>query len=91
MVLCALAADGCHSMRFVVSDQPQVSSVNERKSFFLFGLLPTRRIDVSQKCPAGVIAIYEERNAVDVLLDLITLDIYTPRTTTYYCAEGGQQ
>ena len=39
-----------------------------------------------QYCPAGAVAVREETTFVDGLFDLITLSIYSPRSTTYYCA-----
>ena len=82
-----LTMAGCHTMRFVVSDAPQpTTKVVERNSYFFWGLVPNKRIDVSEKCPGGVVAIHEQTTGFDVAINILTLDIWTPRTTTYYCA-----
>lgn len=77
---------GCHSMRFEVGDGQVGEVVSDRKAFFIGGLAPTRNVDVANFCPNGAIAIEEETTFVDGLLSFITLSIYTPRSSTYYCA-----
>ena len=83
---------GCHTLRFDVAPGPRGSVVKERKSFFFWGLAPTKRVDMGEKCPTGVATITEETNFVDGLCDLVTLGIWTPRSTYYSCrsAEGGE-
>jgi hypothetical protein len=82
----ALAASGCHTMRFDVGTGPVSEVVYERKSFYLGGLAPTVKIDVLEHCPNGAVAIREQRTFVDGLLALVTLSIWTPRSSWYYCA-----
>ena len=66
--------------------------LEERKSFYLWGLAPTRRVDVHEKCPYGVAQITEETTFGDGVFNLITLGIWAPRSTYYVCrpapAEG---
>jgi len=76
---------GCHTLRFNVADVPPGSVLKERKSFFFWGLAPTKRVDMREKCPTGVATITEETNFVDGLCDLVTLGIWTPRSTYYSC------
>jgi hypothetical protein len=76
---------GCHTMRFELEQQPQAREVHERKSYFLAGLFPTRVVDVREKCPSGVVALREETTFLDGLLSLLTLSIWSPRSTTYSC------
>ena len=85
----ALAWIGCHTMRFEVGDGQVGKVVHERKAFFVGGLAPTRKVDVSEFCPAGAVAVSEETTFVDGLLGFVTLSIYTPRSSTFYCAEEG--
>lgn len=80
-----LTCSACHTMRFEVSDEIHRKTVTERKSYFLFGLAPTVEVDVSTKCENGLIAVEEETTFGDGFFSLITLDIWSPRTTTYYC------
>jgi hypothetical protein len=86
MVLALLTA-GCHTMRFDVGDGRVSEVVYERKSFYLGGLAPTRTVDVSLHCPHGAVAIKEQTTFVDGIFNLITLGIWTPRSSWYYCAE----
>jgi Bor protein len=85
-IFASLPLYGCHTMRFDVSDGSVGSVVQERKSFFVDGLFPTRTVDVASHCPAGVVAIKEETRFLDGFFSLVTLSIYTPRTSWYYCA-----
>ena len=77
---------GCHSFFIRVSSVPyDPTPIVDRKTFWLFGCFPEQNIDVSAICPGGVSAIEEETSFSDVLLTAVTLEIYTPRTTSYYC------
>ena len=79
--------DGCHSMRFDIAPERPVSEVvYQRKAFFLGGLAPTREVVLTDHCPHGVVAVREEQTFVDGLLSLVTLSIYTPRSSWYECA-----
>jgi hypothetical protein len=73
-------------MRFDVGSGRVSEVVYERKSFYLGGLAPTRKIDVSSHCPNGAVAIKEQTTFVDGLLNVLTLSIWTPRSSWYYCA-----
>lgn len=90
MLLAVLAAAlaGCHTMRFEVSSEPHRNVVYDRKSFFLWGLAPTQRVDVSEHCPHGVAAIREETRFSDGFFNLITLGVWVPRSSWYYCLDG---
>jgi hypothetical protein len=73
-------------MRFRLTDQPPAHVVEERKSFFLWGFVPSKVVDVTTKCPHGAVAIMEETGFVDGVGTIFTLGIWTPRSSTYYCA-----
>lgn len=85
LALALLAAGGCHTMRFEVAKEAGGPVVEERKSFYLGGLLPTLRVDMRERCPYGVAQITERTTFTDGLLEFITLSIWSPRTTTYTC------
>jgi hypothetical protein len=74
-------------MRFELSDEPHAEVVYDRKSFFLWGLVPTKKVDVSRFCPGGVAVIREETRFSDGFFQAITLGIYEPRSSWYYCLE----
>jgi len=88
LVLLAAATllGGCHTMRFEVGEGTSSNVVYHRKSFYVGGLFPTRTVDVSQFCPSGAVAVREETTFVDGLFNLVTLGIWTPRSSWYYCA-----
>lgn len=87
----AIAVAGCHTMRFEVEEPTgNVRAVTEHKSFFFWGLVPTREVSVIERCPGGVQSIQEQTSFVDGLAELFTIGIWAPRSTTFYCLEGGQ-
>jgi len=75
----------CHTMRFELDRANHDRRVYERKSFFLWGLAPTCRVDVGRRCPYGAAAISERTTFTDGLLGVATLGIWSPRSTWYYC------
>jgi hypothetical protein len=81
---------GCHTMRFEVGEGQPGKVVHDRKTFWLGGLVPTKKVDVADFCPNGALAIEEETTFLDGLLANLTLAIYTPRSSTYYCAAEAQ-
>ena len=87
VVLLLIFVAGCHTMRFQVTNEPHAQIVYARKSFYLWGLTPTQKIDVSNHCPAGVAAIREETRFSDGFFSFITLGIWQPRSSWYYCLE----
>jgi len=80
-----LLLGGCHTMRFTVNAGEVANVVEERKSFWLWGLTPTRTVDVSRHCPHGAVAVREETTFVDGLFGLVTLGIWSPRSSSYFC------
>ena len=81
-----LLASGCHSFFIRVSNVPfDPTPVVDRKTFWLFGCFPAHDVDVSAICPDGVSVIEEETSFTDTVFTALTLEIYTPRTTSYYC------
>ena len=52
----------------------------------VFGLAPTVKVDVRRHCPHGVVAVREEITFLDGLFANLTLGIWTPRSSWYYCA-----
>lgn len=90
----ALLVAGCHTMHFELADAEYEHVVYERKSYFLWGLVPTVEVDASKHCPTGTAAIREQTTFTDGLLALLTLGIWEPRSSWYYCLsepEGGAQ
>jgi Bor protein len=80
----------CHTMVFNVAGLVGNSiepGIVERKSYWGFGLFPTVQVDMRQNCPNGTAAITEETRPSDWAFGLVTLGIWTPRTSVYYCRD----
>lgn len=91
LVICLGAACvvGCHTMTFEVSDEPTSAVVAETNHYFMWGLVPPRLIDVSEKCPAGAVEIREQTTFLNGICNAVTLGFWFPRSVTYTCAQGG--
>lgn len=86
-----LYAGGCigpgnrQTLRFDVAPGPVGSQVTERHWYFLWGLVPTVRSDVLEKCPNGVVALREAPGERGAIAWLPTLGLWASRSTTYFC------
>jgi hypothetical protein len=76
----------CHTISFEVGEGAPANVVEERKSFWFWGLTPTHTVDVRKHCPAGAVAISEETTFLDGLLGGLTFGIWAPRSSYYHCA-----
>jgi len=88
LLLATASTLACHTMRFEIAHIPSDlinDPIQVRKSFWLAGAFPTETIDVRTICPNGAAAVEEETSWVDALIYAVTLSIYTPRTSWYYC------
>jgi len=72
-------------MRFELSRDRGGPVVVEHQSFFFWGLVPTRRVDVIAKCPFGVAAIVERTDIAGAASWIPTFGLWKRRTTTFYC------
>ena len=91
LILCLGLLTACHTMRFEFADEPHGRKVNDRKSYFFWGLAPTKVVDVSEQCPEGIVAIRDNMTFLDGLFQIPFLGIWCFRSSTYYCraeAEG---
>jgi hypothetical protein len=86
--LAVLAASACHTMTFDVASGAKGEVVYERKHFFFWGLTPKKTVDILRHCPAGAVGIREDTTAVDALIGLSTLGIWSPRSSWYHCAKA---
>ena len=81
-----VSSSACHTFHFHVSDAPfDPKPIVDRKTFWVFAWFPTLEVDVRAICPAGVAAIEEQTTFTDGLFSVLTLSIYSPRTSSYYC------
>ncbi len=79
------APEGGHTMRFELVAEPAGAVVTEAKSFFFWGLVPTARVDVLEKCPYGAVAVVDGSEPAGMRVGLPTLGLWSRRSTTYYC------
>jgi hypothetical protein len=77
-------------MRFELANEPAGRVVVERKSYWLGGLAPTNVVNVAERCPSGAVAVMEETTFADGILGGLTLGIWSPRSTTFYCGAPEQ-
>lgn len=73
------------TIRFDLSPGPVGVAVTERRSYFLWGLVPTTRTDVLEKCPTGVVAIRDAPGEKGALAWMPTLGLWSSRSKTYLC------
>ena len=79
-------SNACHTFHFHVSNAPfDPKPIVDRKTFWVFAWFPTFEVDVRAICPEGVAAIEEQTTFTDGLFGVLTLSIYSPRTSYYYC------
>jgi len=83
---CAFVPEGRHTMRFELMQELPGAVVTERKSYFLWGLVPTVEVDVLDKCPYGTVAIVDGSDAGGATW-VPTLGLWSRRATTYYCRQ----
>jgi hypothetical protein len=81
----AVVLAGCHTIRFEIAKAPTTQEpVVDRKTFWFYAVT-SQDVDVRKFCPHGVVAIDEEITFTDGLFGNLTLGIYTPRTSYYWC------
>ncbi|MFA5073957.1 MAG: hypothetical protein WC539_08710 [Nitrospirota bacterium] len=78
----------CHTMKFEIQNVPHENVIDDTNWFFVFGLFPSREIDVSLKCPSGAAAIKEQTTFANGVISLISIGIVEPRSVWYYCLPG---
>ena len=85
LVSVALLA-GCTRVTYVnTMVRPSGAGVVHTGNFFLFGLVGHADIWANQDCPRGVASVVSEFSPLDILLGLIMLELYTPRTYLIGC------
>jgi hypothetical protein len=72
-------------MRFNIAPGLVGAEVTERQSYFFWGLVPTARNDVLERCPTGVVAIRQSPGDTGALAWMPMLGLWSRRSTTYFC------
>ncbi len=81
----ALCVGGCLNATFL-SNKPPGNVVYLKHPFFLGGLIGEAIVDVGQICADGVQSVRTFWGGVDIVLTIVTVGIYSPRTTEVVCA-----
>jgi len=85
LLLLTCAGFGCYSVR--VERQTVAGETRQiKQNFFLLGRIGESEIDLSKECPSGVASFGDIFTWSDVLLSIVTIGIYTPRTVILKCA-----
>jgi len=85
VVAVALLA-GCTRVTYInTTVRPSGLGVSHTGNFFLFGLLGHADIWANRDCPRGVSSVVSEFSPLDIILGLVTLELYSPRTYTIGC------
>lgn len=79
------------TMRFDLARDPPGETITEKRSYFLWGLVPTADIDVMEKCAHGVVSIREEPGESGAAAWIPTLGLWSRRSTTYVCRATPQE
>ncbi len=80
-LLCA-----CAKVTYVNPKLPATGAeVHQTGDFFLFGLIGTAEIPAYQMCPRGVARVQSKVTFENLLLHVLTVNIYTPRTYVVRC------
>ena len=91
MISLALATSACAS-HHIHYKNPQATQVAETKSakqsFFLWGLVGGKEVDLQQMCPSGVAGIDSRTSGVDSIMAALTAGIYSPMSVEVHCAAG---
>ncbi len=86
--LVLVLASGCYRTTYVTGMGMGGPVAQERVNFFLFGIIGEADVDVQELCPDGVGWMQNRMSFVDLLLGLVTLNLYAPRTVELHCSKG---
>jgi hypothetical protein len=85
-----LTSAGCANVTISPQGQPHIATAptfEERRDFFLWGLIGEHTVDVSAVCRGTApLQLQTQMTTTDALLTIITLGIYAPRTARIWCS-----
>jgi hypothetical protein len=86
-VVALLLTSACTKVTYVNTlVRPTNIVVEHTGTFFLAGLVGNVEIDAYRDCPNGIVAgVQSSFSFVDMLLSVVTFDIYSPRTYAVQC------
>jgi len=81
-------ASSCLNHRFTTGAPPSGVTIYTHHPYFIAGLIGEAVVDVDRLCPDGVASIRNFASGIDLILTIVTVSIYSPRTTEVVCAGG---
>ena len=86
MILLIVFAFGCQPTVIKLGGKAIRRPVEETQSFFIGGAVGERTLIMEDFCTDGQVARIEEKFTFgDMVLQVITFSIYSPRTVSIYC------
>lgn len=86
--LVALLGSGCMKNTYMTGQSYGGGTYTQKASFFIYGLIGEKTVDLNQVCPQGVAWFQNRRTIGDSLVSCITCSLYTPVTIEVRCAGG---
>ncbi|RMH19050.1 MAG: hypothetical protein D6701_05450 [Gemmatimonadetes bacterium] len=92
VLLLSAGAAGCFKQTFHVGEGAPAGEIvyDHWENHWIFGLIGPDDIDVASVCPSGNATIHQEMSFLNGLVNALVGGIYSPRTVTIRCAEGGE-
>lgn len=87
MTAAALFLSGCATQTAVMNSGSQEASFESSQAFFISGIGQSKTIPAHEVCGSAerVAKVQTVQEPLDVVLGVVTLGIYTPRTAKVYC------
>jgi hypothetical protein len=88
LLAAALLLPGCYAVKYQTRRPRGGPQHVIGADFFFWGLVGSKDVDLDTLCPNGVHEWRNEASAVNGLVSVLTLGIYSPRTIVVDCAGG---
>jgi len=89
--LAVLMSLACYHATIETGATPSTQTVtNEWASGWVYGLVPPNTVETAAKCPNGVAKVETQHSFPNMLVQFLTLGIYTPMTIVATCSTGGR-
>ena len=89
LLITALLLSACATQRFTLQTGAAAPTRQGSSDFFVYGIAQTDHINVAEACGGAdkVAAIETQESVVNLLLELLTWGLYTPRDYKVYCTQ----
>ena len=86
-----LALPACYHATIETGLAPSPQVIDKAwASGWIYGLVPPSPVEAMAKCPRGVSKVETQLSFVNMLVNFLTLGIYTPMAIKVTCASGGR-